>query len=177
MWNKLNQNGQSLIEMVIVIAVGVLVASALVFATIASLRNSQFAKNQSIATKLAQEGLEAVRNIRDRNIEDECVYTRFVGGILVSTSRFSELYDIDFVLEPGEVGQMKFRDERLVTSGLVTSGSDFQSIPDSIFSRQVQITNSNGLDYRKEKLVTVIVKWSDFSGEHQSKLSTILTKK
>src|SRR3989344_2749287 len=62
-----NNKGQSLIEAVIVVAVGVIVMGSLVFATIASLRNAEFAKNQAIATKLAQEGIEQVRSGRNRN--------------------------------------------------------------------------------------------------------------
>src|SRR5688500_13500203 len=61
------QRGGSLLELVVVVAVGVLVVAALSFATISSLRNSQLAKNQAQATKLAQEGIERVRAMRDRN--------------------------------------------------------------------------------------------------------------
>ncbi len=170
MLNKFGQNGQSLIEMVVVVSIGVLVATALVFATIASLRNSQFAKNQSIATKLAQEGIEIVRGIRDRDLDGECVYTRIVGQSAVSTSRFSDLYGINFATEPGNIGRMQIDNNKLTVSGTA-----FKTIS-NIFSQQVQITDS-GMNHLTEKLVTVIVKWSDFSGEHESKLSTILTKK
>lgn len=62
-----NQLGQTLIELVIVIAVLVLIIGALVSATIASLRNAQFSNNLTQATKLAQEGIEKVRSSRDRN--------------------------------------------------------------------------------------------------------------
>lgn len=164
MLNKFSQNGQSLIEMVIVIAVGVLVASALVFATIASLRNSQFAKNQSIATKLAQDGIETIRGIRDR--DGECRYSYDVGGQVQFTEKFSELYNLE--LDP----QYKFQ---LSGVTLIPLGVTAQPI-NQIFYRQVQITDSP-TTFRQEKVVIVRVKWSDFSGEHQSQISTILTKK
>ena len=61
------QAGQTLIELVIAVAVIVIVVGALVFATISSIRNAQSAKNQTLATKYAQEGLERVRVGRDRN--------------------------------------------------------------------------------------------------------------
>ena len=43
------------------------------------------------------------------------------------------------------------------------------------FQRQVFIGDEtqNNL-YQKEKIVTVVVKWTDFSGDHESRLSTIL---
>ena len=62
-----SEAGQSLIELIVVTAVAVIVVGALTFATIASLRNAAFAKNQSQATKLAQDGLERMRSLRDRD--------------------------------------------------------------------------------------------------------------
>ena len=62
-----NEKGQTLIELIVVVAVSVIVTGALVFAIIASLRNASFSKNQSQATKLAQEGIERVRIGRDKN--------------------------------------------------------------------------------------------------------------
>src|SRR3989338_7550054 len=71
MWSKqsllLRDKGQTLLELVVVMGVSVLVIGALVFATISSLRNAQFSKNQTLATKLAQERIERVRTARDRN--------------------------------------------------------------------------------------------------------------
>ena len=61
------QAGQSLLEVVIALAVIVIIVGALTFATISSIRNSQVAKNHAQATKLAQEGIEWVRTGRDRN--------------------------------------------------------------------------------------------------------------
>lgn len=64
MWSE---KGQTLIELIVVIAVIIVVVAALTFATIASLRNANFSQNQAQATKLAQEGLEKVRILRDRD--------------------------------------------------------------------------------------------------------------
>lgn len=61
-----NEKGQSLLELVVSIAIAILVLGALTFAIITSLRNASFASNQAQATKLAQEGLENVRSTRDR---------------------------------------------------------------------------------------------------------------
>src|SRR5689334_17998405 len=62
----INQKGQTLLELIVVMAVSVIITGALVFAIISSLRNAQFAKNQAQATKLAQEEIEKVRSLRDR---------------------------------------------------------------------------------------------------------------
>lgn len=149
----LSEKGQSLMELVVVVAVAVVVISALVFATIASLRNASFAQNQLQATKLAQQGLERIRTLRDRD-----------GDVIFEgqTKKFSELSgircpeDCDFVFNK---------------SGVLISGSIPEKPPDSPdFSRQFQIIDE-GSDQKK---VTAVVKWTDFSGSHESRLTTIL---
>lgn len=61
-----SEKGQSLLELVVSMAIAILVLSSLVFAIITSLRNAQFANRQTQSTKLAQEALEKVRSLRDR---------------------------------------------------------------------------------------------------------------
>jgi Tfp pilus assembly protein PilX len=57
--------GQSLVEVIMALAVALLVVVALVRATVTSIRNARFAKDKALATKYAQEGIEAVRAYRD----------------------------------------------------------------------------------------------------------------
>jgi type II secretory pathway pseudopilin PulG len=64
---KRTQKGQTLIEAIVAIGVAVLVMSGLVVAVISAVKNAQFAKNQSLATKYALEGMELVRQDRDTN--------------------------------------------------------------------------------------------------------------
>lgn len=61
----LNNKGQSLVEVVIGLALAILVLGALINAVITSLYNSNFAKSQAEATKLAQQIMEQVRIKRD----------------------------------------------------------------------------------------------------------------
>lgn len=58
--------GQTFIEIVVALGVAVVIVVALVSATIASMRNAQFAKLQAQATKLSQEALEKARAQRDQ---------------------------------------------------------------------------------------------------------------
>lgn len=62
-----NQKGQSLLEVVAALAAALLVILGLVRVTISSMRNSQFAKNQALATQYAQEAMEQTRSFRDQN--------------------------------------------------------------------------------------------------------------
>ncbi len=64
---KRNQSGQSLLEVVAALAAALLVILGLVRVTIVSMRNSQMAKNQALATQYAQEAMEKIRAYRDQN--------------------------------------------------------------------------------------------------------------
>ncbi len=158
---KTDESGQSLIELVISLAVAGLVLGAFAFATVTSLRNAQFAKSSAQATKLAQEGLENVRSLRNR--DGAIDYTK---PDLTHTSKFSDLWGISFNC-PGNC-YFFFSSSGVLTGGTTTS---FEAIPPG-FSRQVQIEDVLGASTQKK--VTAIVGWSDVNGAHQSRLTTIL---
>lgn len=157
--------------MVVVLAVAVIVVGALVFATIASLRNSNLAKNQSQATKLAQEGIERVRSGRDRNGSfsnftmadsvdnwtDENLWSDRIENYCVSPCYF-KLESVSDLLWWAAGGDIP---------------SDAESLEDGTFKRVVVLSDEE-LTYWAEKKVTVIVTWTDFSGTHKSELTTIL---
>lgn len=158
-----HEKGQSLLEVIIAMTVGILVVTALVFAVIFSLRNAQFAKNSAQATKLAQEGIERVRTLRDRD-----------GSVVFSTAsttttKFSDLWAIQ-MSESCAGGICYFRLGGGLTQSVATS---FEDLGNKL-QRQVQITED--ANWATQKKVTVIVQWTDFAGEHQSQLTTILRK-
>lgn len=57
--------GQSLIEVLISLSIATAVLSAITVAVVYSLRNTNFSKNQNLATQYAAEGMEVIRQIRD----------------------------------------------------------------------------------------------------------------
>lgn len=65
--NKKKQAGQSLIEVLIALTVTIVMIVALIAFVLTGLKNAQLAQNQSKATKYAQEALEKIKAIRDRN--------------------------------------------------------------------------------------------------------------
>ena len=72
-----NENGQSLIEVLVALAVMVIVILALVRVTTVSIRNATFAKNRALATKYAQEWMEQTRKERDEStnfFDSHCAY-------------------------------------------------------------------------------------------------------
>lgn len=154
---RLGNKGQSLVEIVIAISVGVLVVGALTFATISSLRGSDFAQKQSQATKLAQEGIEKVRGIRDRDDIDS------------AGNNFSSYFTTSPCGTTVCYFKLRESDGKLTAASSVT---DFEILEGGL-KRQIVIEDgaSSG-----EKKITSLVKWSDYSGEHESKLTTILRK-
>lgn len=156
----MNSKGQTLVEVIVASFVGILVVAALTFAVIFSLRNANLAKNQSQATKLAQEGIERVRGLRDRNGAVD--YIRTDGS---HTQNFNDLWVISFSC-PANC-YFYFSGTTLMGG---TSSNDESIAPN--FKRQILIEDQAA----EQKKITAKVKWSDFAGEHESKLTTILGK-
>lgn len=58
------QAGQSLIEVLIALSLGAFIVAAITAAVLAALNNTQYSKNQNLATQYAQEGMEVLRKIK-----------------------------------------------------------------------------------------------------------------
>lgn len=172
-----SQKGQTLIELIVVMSVSVIVVGALVFATIASLRNSQFSKYQVQATKLAQEGIEKVRSARDRN-----------GNVTGSNGDITYYWSS---IDPAKPNDRLIWDFQFYASCLscyfkidTDSGTLIYEGTDLLYSlaemippfKRVVILSDDSATFDSQKTVTVIVKWTDFSGDHESRLTTILGK-
>ena len=61
---KNSQNGQTIIEAVVALMTILLIITAIAIVIVNGLYNSQFIKNQNEANKLAQQGIEFVKNIQ-----------------------------------------------------------------------------------------------------------------
>lgn len=189
------QRGQSLIEVIIAVTVGVLVLTALTFATIFSLRNASFSKNSAQATKLAQEGIERVRAGRDRNSSitiTSSAVTSWNGSSSSSCSGAPSVksdsfwcYQITGPLlcnNPGTGAQCYFTVNS--TTGALTYINSWTSFPTSFYEgipssanpvfKRVVFISDEASTYSIQKTVTAVVTWTDFAGPHESKLTTIL---
>jgi Tfp pilus assembly protein PilV len=74
---KFSKKGQTLIEAVVALAAIMLVLSAISVAITTSVSNSNFQRNQTIATKHAQEGMEYIRFLR--NTESQSIFEARTG--------------------------------------------------------------------------------------------------
>src|SRR3990170_3653908 len=89
------QSGQSLIEVLVALSIAAVVVIALVVLVLSGLKNAQFAQSQVKSTKYAQEAIDQVKTIRDRN-----------GGVLINNygcmpgpCTFSNLWGIQLTNE------------------------------------------------------------------------------
>ncbi len=152
-------------EASIAVGMAVLVIAALAITTLIGLRNSQFAQNQLQATKLAQEAVEKIKDLRDKNIPvciDNTVvyYWREKPDLIWSLGDEKTTYlGADTIPPNPDICQM-------TTDTVLTE----QSI-NNIFERKVII----GLSQSNEKKFLVTVSWEDSVGKHMSELLTILS--
>jgi len=162
------ERGQALLEILVALAIGVIIATAFVTLGVVSVRNSSFSKNQVNATKFAQEGIEAMISIRDQDT---------VGAVIGngSDNQWSKL------VVNSSFGSCSGSTDPLVACsgdfGLCFLGSEHcinKNIVETIglFQRKIRITD----DVLNVKNVTVIVWWSDGQGLHKSVLSRKLQK-
>lgn len=186
-----SEKGQTLMELVVVISVMVIVVGALTFATIASIRNAAFAQNQIQATKLAQEGIERVRGARDRNS-----LISIIGVTIVdSWSGTGPIWDyhISGNCDRSDLALAGVCYFNVDSSGQLNNigfaSTSFPSLSEGIpsdnplFRRVILLSddlnhdkNFTNDDYTNQKEVTALVRWTDFSGSHESRLTTILRR-
>lgn len=199
---KAGEAGQSLLELIIVIAVSTMIVGALAFATIFSIRNAQLSKNQSQATKLAQEGIERVRTGRDRNslvsvLSDTAVnsWSDTADPIWNYQISGNGRCDDSSLNPPGKcyfnvdsTGKLTGIGFAYTQSSLPLQAEGIPSSSNPIFKRAILLSddlnhdkNFTNDDWRNQKEITVIVTWTDFSCRsnqfcHESRLTTILRK-
>lgn len=192
------EKGQTLIEVIVAATVGILVVTALTFATIFSLRNANFAKSSALATKLTQEGIEKVRAGRDRdnavtisggssdcitldsctNTPTTCNVTSWKGD---SGTSAGSIWNYQIYTGCGSGGDCYFNVDSGGALNPLTTSSSFPTsgaedvYSDNKFLRAV-IVSDDSSSCTVQKKVTVVVKWNDATGDHFSKLTTILRK-
>lgn len=166
-----NQKGSTLLEVLVSLALVLFVVTALTITTINGLKNSQLSQNQLQATKLAQEGVEQVKQARERNCEihltaDSTPYVWYGPGV----SLFSRTISADFELNVPGVSLAGAPPPPPVCS-LDQVASD--EVLDNKFNRKIIIQDDKIINKKK---VIVKVSWTDFSGPHTTEVATILSE-
>ncbi|OGD85905.1 hypothetical protein A2164_02980 [Candidatus Curtissbacteria bacterium RBG_13_35_7] len=154
--------GQSLIEVLISTAIAALLAVAIISTMLITQKAGTSAKNNTIATKLAQEGIEQVRIFRDRYSisalptvdAGECSIFDNSNSSDPSTWTFSGKYSCTAIAPP--------------QAELIVSEN-------TNFSRRFAIQGDSS-DLEKPRLVTVSIYWEESSGWKFVSSQTILSQ-
>lgn len=86
---KIKQKGQTLIEATVALASIILTLTAITIAVTTSVSNSTFIKNQTVAAKYAQQGMEYIRQLR--NNQDACLNSKGAPPAANDTYCFNEV--------------------------------------------------------------------------------------
>lgn len=161
--------GQTILEVVFAVGLVSLILVTLIGVITIAIRDARIAKNQSLATKFATEGLEALRTIRDANWNNlassvtDCNKTKasyLYQSSQVWTLRFTPSYDQFVNSTTGIFNRKVFVLPVYRNSGNLT---DCGSIGSTIDTNSYQV------------FVQVI--WEESSGQSITQSSTLLTNK
>lgn len=198
-----NFRGQTLIEALVTLAVAVVIVTALVVLVIASNRRTTLSRQINQATKLAQEGIEIVRVLRENDERTIKAGLTLSGGVSKFCSddtgsatdfcRWSDLYLVQQT--PGADDSTP--DDSLLFTCLGREGSNWvlreagtESTPNGdceakllngLFERRMIIEDwedpvcTEGLDYTTTKKLTVRIRWKSPTGQQERRATTCLT--
>jgi len=173
---RLNSKAQTLMELVVGLGLITLVISALVMTTTYSSRNSQFSKNQSQATRYAQENLEQIRAIKNGNM-GVCRE----GEALTNCTSWDAMWAITFNTQPN-CSTCKFVLMKNCTVGGTSKELclKWSATPGDLgngFTYQIFLEDETGsTSNNPQKRLTSRVFWTDSTGQHSSDLATVFSK-
>jgi len=179
---KSGEAGQTLIELVIAIGLAVVLVGALLNLSSSSNQRAALTRQANQATRLTQEGMELVRNIRNVN----AVAVRPFGWI-----SFSELYnsdlvgDIPFYLRPPGPNPACIASESWCLNAAV--GSEDILVDNLTFSRTIFIADDtippisecnsiSGATFTESKQVRVLVEWDSPIGPQERTVVSCFTR-
>lgn len=174
---KLNfQKGQSLAEVLVVLSVAAVILTTLMVIIINSLKNAQFAQTQVQATKYAQEALDTLKMIRDRDQDGTVTFSyRDPSGVgYLEARKFSNLWDTHMNSSDNCNGLCYFILNGGPNLTAATAGGGEKK--DKVLTRYITIKD-DAANYQLEKTITIQVKWTDGTGGHESNLQTIFTNR
>lgn len=166
---NLASKGQSLIEIVIMAGVLIIAVSGIVVVTLNGLKNSQYSSSQVKATKLAQEGLSKVRNIKITDCPVEYSGNTYTWYVDLKPPNLSIWTDFPASTD------VTYKFVNTPTPACMQVSPSDTSL-DSSFNKQFKrvITMNKNID-ETEITVTSEVEWNDSSGVHTSKQVTIIS--
>jgi len=164
-------------ELVVGVSLIAVVIGAIAVITTYSLRNSQFSKNQALATKFAQQNLEFVRTIKSANY-DVCLANQQPGNC----SSWESIWSTDFGTGTNFVIQKDCTVRGTSKTYCLKFNPGNIADTDGVFTKEVIISNEARVTGQPpdkdsgQKRVTSRVYWTDTTGQHSSDLVTVFSK-
>ncbi len=170
-----SQKGQGLLEVLAALTIAMIVLTALSVASINSVRNATFSKNQTIANAYARQAMESVRAYRDINPSTFFSSKGTSGGTCyyINQSLFTSNPTADWLL-PNASG------DTAPCTNITTQVDPNENLANG-FIRKIMIDNSatstcpsaaGASAGSKCATVVVYVFWQDASGSHSSTLTS-----
>lgn len=144
--DSMRNKGFTLIEVIVSMSIISFVSVGIMFSITLSLSSANRAKNNLIAANLAQEGLEIVRSIRDRD---------WHLGSAFGTSLANGTYRVDW----NSQSFISFSDVFLKKDSVGLYG--YMTGPDTIFKRKIIIEDSVQNPAAVEKVAKVEISWDE----------------
>lgn len=188
MMKNFSESGQAILEVLLALAIGIIIATAFVSLGAVSVRNSTFSKDQVTATQLAQEGIEAMITIRD---QDTPGAIQSMGAVDHWTALFNPPSPINTCAPAGNLTTSGCSDfylleascsigtlpasQRCIKRRLISYTSSLWKLTGNYdqFARIIRITDTAVTEVKD---VTVFVWWTDVNGIHTSTLTRKLHK-
>ncbi len=189
-----NNKGQTLIEVVITLGVALIIITSILVLANASNRRATIARQSTQASKLAQEGMEIVRNIRDVD-NDQAVQEGLIGLIpctAASPCSWSDLYGdpvntFSARLEKPSTGDCSISESWCLVSGIETvlniftrsitvSDDDIGGGPgEDVICAEDPPPGQPELEGTDIKRVTVTVSWESPIGDQEREVVSCLS--
>ena len=160
MKNKKQKQGFSLLETTIAVAILVAAIVGPLSLSSQSIKTASLARNNTIVTNLAQEGLELIRNYRSNNVLEGRSWTAGMNTCSSANGCRIDAVDLDIRNCTATCDLLKFDTDLHVYN--YDTGSD------SIFTRVIRLQDITP----DEVKVTSLVTWSDRFGSHSFDIST-----
>jgi len=168
-----NECGQTLIEVVVALAVTIIAVTALTLIAVNSVRNSQFAQNEAQAKALMEKTLEQVRLVRDSQGWGDGVNTGFSRYTANNTTCY----------KPQQNGTTWELQSVSCPEGLADADGFYRTLTlcDGQFGHCPPCPSGYGLECIPEldansRMVSVVIGWFDLTGYHSVKSDTVLSK-
>lgn len=176
MINRTNETGFTIIETLVAVTVLMIAVAGPLVVAGKGLIGAEIGKNQLIASYLAQESMEVLKNIRDNNVDDEIDWLTDL-----TTCNYTAKCDassIGFGLGPSVKTDCGAGYCRLYLDSSVGYINTNTGAPASKFQRAFYLHDAgttNQCSSVSECTVTVIVQWDESSTSYSVDLTSIIT--